>query len=114
VEAEAFWQLIDSSRGEDLESGYRLLVSQLSQLPVNEIHEFNLRWHEAHRQAYGHDLWGAAYLINGGASDDGFEYFRDWLILQGSTVFERASPIRTHSPTWSVAARNTSSSVTPR
>jgi len=35
------------------------------------------------------DLWGAAYLINGGCSDDGFDYFRGWLIAQGREVFER-------------------------
>jgi hypothetical protein len=39
-------------------------------------------------------LWAAAYLINGGCSDDGFEYFRCWLIAQGRQVFEqsRAAP----------------------
>lgn len=34
--------------------------------------------------------WQAAYLINGGCSDDGFEYFRGWLLTQGREVFERA------------------------
>jgi hypothetical protein len=33
-------------------------------------------------------LRGAAYLINGGASYDGFEYLRWWLIGQGQSVFE--------------------------
>jgi hypothetical protein len=36
------------------------------------------------------DLWGAAYLINGGASDDGFYYFRCWLIGMGREVYEAA------------------------
>ena len=40
--------------------------------------------------SYREDLWGAAYLINGGASDDGFEYFRGWLMTQGRAVFARA------------------------
>jgi hypothetical protein len=40
--------------------------------------------------SYRRDLWGAAYLLNGGCSDDGFEYLRGWLIAQGRTVFERA------------------------
>ncbi|WP_342210876.1 LysR family transcriptional regulator [Streptomyces sp. DH-12] len=35
-------------------------------------------------------LWAAAYVINGGCSDDGFDYFRGWLIAQGREVFERA------------------------
>jgi hypothetical protein len=29
------------------------------------------------------DLWAAAYLINGGCSDDGFDGFRGWLIAHG-------------------------------
>ena len=33
---------------------------------------------------------GAAYLLNGGCSDDGFEYFRGWLISRGRAVFEKA------------------------
>ena len=29
-----------------------------------------------------------AFIVNGGASDDGFDYFRGWLIAQGREVFE--------------------------
>ena len=35
-------------------------------------------------------LWAAAYVMNGGCSDDGFRYFRDWLISEGRALFERA------------------------
>ena len=72
-----FWQLIDASRTDELEGTYDALVGRLAELSTDEIHEFNLRWHEAHQAAYAVDMWGAAYLINGGCSDDGFEYFRD-------------------------------------
>lgn len=41
-------------------------------------------------RSYTNPLWAAAYVINGGCSDDGFDYFRGWLILQGREVFERA------------------------
>ncbi|WP_242895358.1 DUF4240 domain-containing protein [Actinomadura litoris] len=41
-------------------------------------------------ESYRAELWAAAYLINGGASDDGFEYFRGWLIGQGREVFDQA------------------------
>jgi hypothetical protein len=40
-------------------------------------------------ESYRTDLWGAAYLINGGCSGDGFEYFRGWLLVQGRAVYER-------------------------
>lgn len=39
--------------------------------------------------SYRAPLWAAAYVINGGCSDDGFDYFRGWLIMQGREVFEQ-------------------------
>lgn len=39
--------------------------------------------------SYRNPLWAAAYVINGGCSDDGFDYFRGWLIVQGHGVYER-------------------------
>ena len=55
------------------------------------------RWCEAddafHRisdQGYGWPLWGAAYLLNGGCGDDGFDDFRGWLVTRGRAVFEAA------------------------
>lgn len=41
-------------------------------------------------QAYTWGLWGAAYLMLGGCSDDDFEYFRAGLILRGKEVYEEA------------------------
>jgi hypothetical protein len=40
--------------------------------------------------SYRWDLWAAGYLINGGCSDDGFDYFRGWLITQGRQIWEAA------------------------
>lgn len=36
------------------------------------------------------DLWAAAYLINGGCSDEGFDAFRGWLIAHGRDAVARA------------------------
>jgi hypothetical protein len=41
------------------------------------------------RKANTWKLWGAAYLANDGCSDDGFLYFRAWLVTQGKDVFEQ-------------------------
>ena len=41
-------------------------------------------------ESYTWDLWAAAYLINGGCSDDGFDYFRGWLIGQGEGAYRDA------------------------
>lgn len=36
------------------------------------------------------DLWAAAYLINGGCSDEGFDHFRGWLVANGREVLAAA------------------------
>jgi hypothetical protein len=41
-------------------------------------------------RAYTWPLWGAAYTICGGCSDDGFMDWRSWLIAQGRERFERS------------------------
>jgi hypothetical protein len=36
------------------------------------------------------DLWAAAYLINGGCSEEGFDNFRGWLIAHGREAVARS------------------------
>ncbi|MCM4080579.1 DUF4240 domain-containing protein [Paractinoplanes hotanensis] len=36
------------------------------------------------------DLWAAAYLINGGCSEEGFDSFRGWLIAHGRDAVARS------------------------
>ena len=62
----------------------------LALLSADEIISFDKIFNAYRKAAYRWDLWGAAYLINGGCSDDGFEHFRRWLIGQGQTVFDAA------------------------
>jgi hypothetical protein len=51
---------------------------------------FDRLFRERLAEAYRWDLWGVATIVNGGCSDDGFEYFRCWLIGQGRAYFEAA------------------------
>ena len=60
-----------------------------SQSP-EEILDFRAAFDECVNRAYRWDLWGVAYVINGGCSDDGFDYFLGWLIAQGKEYFEAA------------------------
>jgi hypothetical protein len=36
------------------------------------------------------DLWAAAYLINGGCSEEGFDAFRGWLVAHGREAVARS------------------------
>jgi Protein of unknown function (DUF4240) len=88
-----FWQLVEDARDEaegDCDGMAEALQRRLFERPVDEIVAFDKILHAMLGRANRTDLWGAAYLINGGASDDGFIYFRGWLIAQGQEVFEAA------------------------
>ena len=93
MDEQSFWELIDDARvsaGDDDEAFLKHLERELTELPPNAIEGFRDRLDDAVRQSYRWDLWAAAYIINGGASDDEFEYFRAWLISRGRTVFDAA------------------------
>jgi hypothetical protein len=89
----AFWRVIDESRresgGEPIAHS-AALRARLAKLRPEEIVAFDRLWHELQAEAYRWDLWAAAYVINGGCSDDCFEYFRSYLIARGEEVFRRA------------------------
>jgi Protein of unknown function (DUF4240) len=51
---------------------------------------FEVQHRQAFADSYDWGLWGAAYVIDGGCSDDGFDYFRAYLISRGRAVFEAA------------------------
>ena len=87
-----FWSLIDAARsgaGDDHVFLARM-TAVLGKLAPEELIEYERVFDHLHDSSYTWRLWGAAYLIGGGCSDDGFEYFRAWLIAQGRRVFERA------------------------
>ncbi|MCP4290606.1 MAG: DUF4240 domain-containing protein [bacterium] len=84
-----FWEIISQSKTSDCEEQASALRSLLSKMPARQIEAFDQRWGEIMVESYRWDLWAVAYIINGGCSDDGFEYFRAWLIGQGRGYYER-------------------------
>ncbi len=88
-----FWQLIDDTReaaqGDPVEQA-DLLVERLVELTPDEVVDFARLFEARLARAWRWDLWGAADLLLGGASDDAFDFFCCWLIGQGREVFEGA------------------------
>lgn len=88
-----FWRIIEKTRQgnhTNLERYEESLAKNLRSLTPEEIIGFDAKITELTRRAYRWNLWDAAYLINGGCSDDGFSCFRLWLIAQGKQVYEEA------------------------
>lgn len=88
-----FWQLIDQARaggGGEAHAVAARAVALLAERDPAEIVGYARHQARVLAASYTADLWGAAYLVNGGASDDGFAHFRGWLMTQGRGVFARA------------------------
>ncbi|MET9297456.1 DUF4240 domain-containing protein [Streptomyces sp. NPDC003077] len=88
-----FWELIDGAREAaegDPEEQADVLVERLVARDPDSVVDFARHFESRYNRAYTWDLWGAAAVLLGGASDDAFDYFRCWLIGQGREVFERA------------------------
>ena len=84
-----FWSIIDDSKsgGNDQLDQAVSLKNSLQTLTPHEVAQFQSAFEDALNRSYTWDLWGAAYIIRGGCSDDCFDYFRYWLIAQGEDVF---------------------------
>lgn len=90
---EVFWTLIDNARttGKNRQEGMcEALAEALSGMNPAEVAGFDRVLRELRAAAYRWDLWGAAHVLDGGCSDDGFEYFRNWLIGMGRKVYDQA------------------------
>ncbi|MGW2543028.1 DUF4240 domain-containing protein [Kitasatospora sp. NPDC001574] len=93
---DAFWAIVETAAARA--SAERPFAGRLAALlasrPRPEIAAFERRFGELHGALYRWDVWGAAYVIGGGCSDDAFTDFRAGVISLGRDWYERvlASP----------------------
>ncbi|MFC0002707.1 DUF4240 domain-containing protein [Micromonospora siamensis] len=93
MRTDEFWQLIDDARagaGGEADAVAARAVALLAERDPEEIAGYAEHQRRVLTASHKVDLWGAAYLINGGVSADGFAYFRGWLMTQGRAVFAGA------------------------
>src|SRR5262249_32430575 len=90
--ADQFWQIIERAARSDHDPDAQMeaLRMALRELSPEKIISFEVAFRRYLSEAYTWDLWGVAYVVNGGCSDDGFEYFRRWLVSKGRDVYEPA------------------------
>ena len=89
----AFWGLIESARADadnDTERQSELLEERLSKFPPRQIVRFQQIRRQMDERAYTWDIWGAAYVIDDGCSNDCFRDFRAYLISLGPRAFAAA------------------------
>ena len=93
--SEEYWEIIDqvhvaSGGGVDIAAKEGLLERELRKLSSEQLQSFRDHFDECLDRAYSHELWAAAFIINGGCSDDSFSDFRSSLISMGRRRFESA------------------------
>lgn len=85
-----FWKLIDKSRAAS-NNNYQTQITSLKTilltLEPTDIEKFDNTFTSLLVTSYDYKLWGASYVINGGCSDDCFDYFRQYLIGHGKEKF---------------------------
>lgn len=87
ITKDRFWAIIEhASAATDPGSA---LKQCLSKLRASQVAAFAAHFDAAMNRAHTYSLWGAAYLLLGGCSDDGFQDFRASLILRGKRVFDQ-------------------------
>lgn len=86
-----FWEIIEKAKGSGGDFAHSVRLSGLlKNKSPQEIVSFQNHFYRIHQDALKGDIWAAGMLVNGGhGTDDGFEFFRNWLIGQGRSVFDR-------------------------
>jgi hypothetical protein len=98
MDRDEFWLIVDRARqgagdtrtGEGAAKVAECVGDRLAELGPAAAVAFDLRYDVLGAESYDWNLWGAAYLMKGGCSDDAFDYFRGWLVAQGRGIWEQA------------------------
>lgn len=89
-----FWNIIDTVNqtfsDKDQESRRCLVVEKLVKLSLEDILDWHLILTEYEDATYRNDLWAASAALGAHYTDDGFTYFRSWLISRGKAVYMNA------------------------
>jgi len=87
-----FWNIVDLSfeNTKNQDDQERFLVKEIKKLTPKQMIGFRLRTDKLLYDTYNSEMWCAGYIMNGGCSDDGFEYFRNWIISLGKEKYQKA------------------------
>jgi hypothetical protein len=93
MKTDDFWAVIDratADRPGSPDEVAKRVTAELVGRDADEIAAWGRHLDKVMAASGREDLWAAAYLINGGCSEDGFDNFRGWLIANGRDVVARA------------------------
>jgi hypothetical protein len=89
LDEDTYWAIVSKSlkgtRSQDAQEQY--LIKEIEKLTPTEMIGFRLRTDKLLYDTYNSAMWCAGYIMNGGCSDDMFEYFRNWVISRGMETY---------------------------
>jgi hypothetical protein len=90
-----FWKLIEKTHQNSQGAPRKqadLLIDELAKLSEAEILSYQSILEDLVDKAYIAELWDVAFILASGwgCGNDGFEYFRAWLVGQGKDIYEKA------------------------
>jgi hypothetical protein len=91
MDPDVFWEFIAKCQSADTaEEKVDRLSETLAKFNGTAIKTF-ARLLDCYMDELHHwDVWAIAFIARGGCSDDAFDYFKAWVIMQGRQVFESA------------------------
>lgn len=92
LDEQVYWNIVSTSlkKSNNEYEQEAILIKEISKLSPKEMIGFRLRTDKLLYDTYNSDMWCAGYILNGGCSDDGFEYFRNWVISRGKEIYYQA------------------------
>jgi len=92
LDEDIFWSIIAASlqQTDNQQEQEAFLIQEISKLTPKQMVGFRLTTDKLLYDTYNSKMWCAGYIMNGGCSDDGFEYFRNWVISRGKEVYLKA------------------------
>ncbi len=92
LDEDLYWLIIGKSlKGtSDQDEQEQFLIREIAKLTPKEMIGFRLRTDKLLYDTYNSEMWCAGYIMNGGCSDDSFEYFRNWVISRGKETYYKA------------------------
>ena len=85
-----FWELIAAAKASatDIPDQCQDLADRLSRFKPKDVVKFSKLLHGFIAAAYRYDILAVGTIVGDGCSDDGFDYFLGWVILQGRAFYE--------------------------
>jgi hypothetical protein len=89
-----FWQVIEAAKAKTKTKGAsadpKALKAVLKTLSSAKLKEFTLEYRKGLMALNTYEIYGAGYVIDAGMSNDGFHYYRSWILGKGKEAFATA------------------------